>query len=245
MAMNRTVLITGGTKRIGLAITQYLHKNGYNVIVTFNKSQTNAKKIFSDLNKKRENSCSIIQIQLSDTKSYKMLYKRSLNFFGRVDALVNNASQFYPTKINQIDEKKWGSIIDTNLKAPLFLSKIFYPELKKRKGQIINIIDIHVDPPLKSHIIYSISKSGLLTLTKSLAKELAPYVRVNGISPGAILWPTFEKSLKRKKDIISKIPLKRTGKPEDIAKAVKFLIEDGQYITGQNINIDGGRKLNM
>ena len=245
MAMNLTVLSTGGTKRIGLTITQYLHKNGYNVIVTFNKSQTNAKKIFSDLNKKRDNSCSIIQIQLSDTKSYKMLYKKSLSFFGRVDALVNNASQFYPTKINQIDEKKWGSIIDTNLKAPLFLSKVFYPELKKRKGQIINIIDIHVDPPLKNHIIYSISKSGMLTLTKSLAKELAPYVRVNGISPGAILWPTFEKNLKRKKDIISKIPLKRTGKPEDIAKAVKFLIEDGQYITGQNINIDGGRKLNM
>ena len=127
----------------------------------------------------------------------------------------------------------------------MVFSNIVYPELKKRKGQIINIIDIHVDPPLKNHIIYSISKSGLLTLTKSLAKELAPYVRVNGISPGAILWPTFEKNLKRKKDIISKIPLKRTGKPEDIAKAVKFLIEDGQYITGQNINIDGGRKLNM
>ena len=227
-------------------VVRLLNENNFYVFVITNQSGVGRGYYSSkDVNKKRENSCSIIQIQLSDTKSYKMLYKKALSFFGRVDALVNNASQFYPTKINQIDEKKWGSIIDTNLKAPLFLSKVFYPELKKRKGQIINIIDIHVDPPLKNHIIYSISKSGLLTLTKSLAKELAPYVRVNGISPGAILWPTFEKNLKRKKDIISKIPLKRTGKPEDIAKAVKFLIEDGQYITGQNINIDGGRKLNM
>ncbi len=131
------------------------------------------------------------------------------------------------------------------MKAPLFLSKIFFPELKKRKGQIINIIDIHVDRPLKDYIIYSISKSGLLTLTKSLAKELAPYVKVNGISPGAILWPTSEKSLKKKKEIISKIALKKTGNPEDIANTVKFLIENGQYITGQNINVDGGRTLSL
>ena len=245
MTMNQTVLITGGTKRIGLAITQCLHKNGYNVIVSFNKSHADAKKIFTDLNKKRENSCSIIKMQLSKTGDYQKLYNKALNFFGRIDALVNNASQFYPTTIKQITEKNWSNLIETNLKAPLFLSKVFYPELKKRKGVIINIIDIHVDPPLKNHIIYSISKSGLLTLTKSLAKELSPHVRVNGVSPGAILWPTTEKSSKRKKEIISKVALKRPGKPEDIANAVKFLIQDGNYITGQNINIDGGRKLNM
>lgn len=245
MSMNRTVLITGGTKRIGLAITQCLHKNGFNVIVTFNKSQSDAKRIFSELNKKRENSCSIIQAQLSDLKCYKTLYKKSLNSFGRVDALINNASQFYVTKIDQVNEKNWTNIIDTNLKAPLFLSKTFYSELKKRKGQIINIIDIHVDPPLKDYIIYNLSKAGLLALTKSLAKEFAPHIRVNGISPGAILWPSFDKNLKKKKDILSKIALRRMGTPEDIAEAVKFLIQDGQYITGQNINIDGGRKLNM
>ena len=245
MTMNQTVLITGGTKRIGLAITQCLHKNGYNVIVSFNKSHADAKKIFTDLNKKRENSCSIIKMQLSKTGDYQKLYNKALKFFGRIDALVNNASQFYPTTIKQITEKNWSNLIETNLKAPLFLSKVFYPELKKRKGVIINIIDIHVDPPLKNHIIYSISKSGLLTLTKSLAKELSPHVRVNGISPGAILWPTTQKSSKRKKEIILKVALKRPGEPEDIANAVKFLIQDGNYITGQNINIDGGRKLNM
>ena len=184
-------------------------------------------------------------MQLSKTGDYQKLYNKALKFFGRIDALVNNASQFYPTTIKQITEKNWSNLIETNLKAPLFLSKVFYPELKKRKGVIINIIDIHVDPPLKNHIIYSISKSGLLTLTKSLAKELSPHVRVNGVSPGAILWPTTEKSSKRKKEIISKVALKRPGKPEDIANAVKFLIQDGNYITGQNINIDGGRKLNM
>jgi len=245
MTMTQTVLITGGAKRIGLAITQCLHKNGYNVVVIFNKSKSNANKLFTALNKKRENSCSIIQAQLANTKDYKDLYKKSLRCFGRIDVLINNASQFFPTKINQINEKNWINLIGTNLKAPLFLSKIFFPELKKRKGQIINIIDIHVDRPLKDYIIYSISKSGLLTLTKSLAKELAPYVKVNGISPGAILWPTSEKSLKKKKEIISKIALKKTGNPEDIANTVKFLIENGQYITGQNINVDGGRTLSL
>ena len=240
MTMSQTVLITGGAKRIGLAITQCLHKNGYNIVLTFNKSKSDAKKVFSKLNKKRGGSCSIIQAQLSNTKSYKSLYKKSLKCFGRIDVLINNASQFYPTNISQINEKNWADIIGINLKAPLFLSKTLLPELRKRNGQIINIIDIHIDKPLKDHIIYSISKSGLLTLTKSLAKELAPDVRVNGISPGAILWPVSERSLKRKKEIISKIALKRTGNPKDIANTVKFLIENGEYITGQNIRVDGG-----
>ena len=245
MAMTQTVLITGGAKRIGLAIAQYLHKNGFNIIITFNKSKSDAKKIFSELNDKRRNSCFIMQAQLSSSHSYKELYKKSLKAFGRIDVLINNASKFYPTKINDINEKNWKDIINPNLKAPLFLCQAFYPELKKRKGQIINILDVHINPPLKDHIIYSISKAGLLALTRSLAKEFAPHVRVNGISPGAILWPVHEKNIKKKKNIISKIALKRMGTPDDIASAVKFLIQEGQYITGQNINIDGGRKLNM
>jgi pteridine reductase len=143
-----------------------------------------------------------------------------------------------------VNDKNWADIINTNLKTPLFLSKSFFPELKKRKGSIINIIDIHVDPPLKNHIIYNLSKAGLLALTQSLAKDLAPTVRVNGVSPGAIMWP---KSInkKRKKEIISKIALKRIGEPDDIAKTILFLITNGDYITGQNINVDGGRRLNM
>jgi pteridine reductase len=160
--------------------------------------------------------------------------------------LINNASKFYPTKINDINEKSWSDIINTNLKIPLLLSREFYPELKKRKGSIINIIDIHIDPPLKDHIIYNVSKAGLLALTKSLAKDLAPHIRVNGVSPGAIMWPETDMgNSSKKKKILSRIALRRTGEPDDIAKAILFLIQSANYITGQNIEIDGGRKLNM
>ena len=244
MTKIRTVLITGGAKKIGLAIAKYLHQYGFNIIITYNKSKNDAGKVLSTLNNNRPNSCAIIQANFSTIKSYNSLYNKALKVFGRIDVLINNASKFYPTKIDMVNDKNWADIINTNLKTPLFLSKSFFPELKKRKGSIINIIDIHVNPPLKNHIIYNLSKAGLLALTKSLAKDLAPTVRVNGISPGAIMWP---KSInkKRKKEIISKIALQRIGEPDDIAKAILFLITNGDYITGQNINIDGGRRLNM
>ena len=244
MTKIRTVLITGGAKRIGLAIAKYLHQYGFNIIITYNKSKNDAEKVLYTLNNNRSNSCAIIQANFSTTKSYNSLYNKALKVFGRIDVLINNASKFYPTKIDMVNDKNWADIINTNLKTPLFLSKSFFPELKKRKGSIINIIDIHVDPPLKNHIIYNLSKAGLLALTQSLAKDLAPTVRVNGVSPGAIMWP---KSInkKRKKEIISKIALKKIGEPDDIAKTILFLITNGDYITGQNINVDGGRRLNM
>ena len=244
MTKIRTVLITGGAKRIGLAIAKYLHQYGFNIIITYNKSKNDAEKVLYTLNNNRSNSCAIIQANFSTTKSYNSLYNKALKVFGRIDVLINNASKFYPTKIDMVNDKNWADIVNTNLKTPLFLSKSFFPELKKRKGSIINIIDIHVNPPLKNHIIYNLSKAGLLALTKSLAKDLAPTVRVNGVSPGAIMWP---KSInkKRKKEIISKIALKRIGEPDDIAKTILFLITNGDYITGQNINVDGGRRLNM
>ena len=244
MTKIRTVLITGGAKRIGLAIAKYLHQYGFNIIITYNKSKNDAEKVLYTLNNNRSNSCAIIQANFSTTKSYNSLYNKALKVFGRIDVLINNASKFYPTKIDMVNDKNWADIINTNLKTPLFLSKSFFPELKKRKGSIINIIDIHVNPPLKNHIIYNLSKAGLLALTQSLAKDLAPSVRVNGVSPGAIMWP---KSInkKRKKEIISKIALKRIGEPDDIAKTILFLITNGDYITGQNINVDGGRRLNM
>jgi len=244
MTKIRTVLITGGAKRIGLAIAKYLHQYGFNIIITYNKSKNDAEKALSILNNNRPNSCAIIQANFSTIKSYNSLYNKALKVFGRIDVLINNASKFYPTKIDTVNDKNWTDIINTNLKTPLFLSKSFFPELKKRKGSIINIIDIHVNPPLKNHIIYNLSKAGLLALTQSLAKDLAPSVRVNGVSPGAIMWP---KSInkKRKKEIISKIALQRIGEPDDIAKTILFLITNGDYITGQNINVDGGRRLNM
>ena len=246
MAKNKTVLITGGAKRIGLSICRYLHESGYNLIITYNKSSKEAKALKKELNKSRPISSDIIKMNFTGSTNFTQFYNKSIKLFGRVDVLINNASKFYPTKIEMVNDKKWQDIIDTNLKTPLFLSKVFKNELKKRKGSIINIIDIHADPPLKDHIIYNISKAGLLTLTKSLAKDLAPHIRVNGVSPGAIMWPKQDLSnVKKQKEILSRIPLKRAGGPMDIAKAVFFLIEHSNYITGQNIDVDGGRKLNM
>ena len=244
--MNKVALITGGARRIGAETANYLHSRGIDIIITYSKSANAAKALKKTLNAKRENSCEIYKVEFDSRIDYKKVTKNILKIFDRVDYLINNASKFYPTKIEDVSEKVWLDTIDTNIKAPLFLSKNFYEELKKRKGAIINIIDIHVEPPLKDHIIYNISKAGLLALTRSLAKDLAPHIRVNGVSPGAIMWPESDsKNQKKKLDILSKIPMKKTGEPLDIAKAIFFLLNDGAYITGQNINVDGGRRLNM
>ncbi len=242
----KTVLITGGVKRIGLSIARILHSENYNIIITYNKSSKQAKDILMELNDKSKDSCRIIKVDFSKISNFSKFSSNVLKCFGRLDVLINNASRFYPTKIDQVNQKSWIDLIDTNLKSPLMLARAFHRELKKRRGNIVNIIDIHIDPPLKDHIIYNISKAGLLALTKTLAKDLAPQIRVNGVSPGAIMWPeSDENKVKKKKDILSRIALRRVGDPKDIARAVLFLIKDGNYITGQNINVDGGRKLNM
>jgi pteridine reductase len=246
MAITRTVFITGGARRIGMAVAKYLHASGYNIIITYNKSRHEANTLSKTLNDIRQGSFAAINANFSSKKTCEAAYKKAIKVFGRIDVLINNASKFYPTKINDVNEKSWADIIDTNLKIPLLLSKEFYPELKKRKGSIINIIDIHINPPLKDHIIYNVSKAGLLALTKSLAKDLAPHIRVNGVSPGAIMWPETDMgNSSKKKEILSRIALRRTGEPDDIAKAILFLIQSANYITGQNIDVDGGRKLNM
>ena len=243
--MNKVALITGGARRIGAETANYLHSKGINIIITYSKSASAAKSLKKILNSKRKNSCDIYKVEFNSKVDFKKITNNVLNIFGRLDYLINNASKFYPTKINDVTEKAWFDTIDTNIKTPLFLSKNFYKELKKRKGAIVNIIDIHVEPPLKDHIIYNISKAGLLALTRTLAKDLAPQIRVNGVSPGAIMWPENESSNKKKLDILSKIPMKSVGNPKDIAKAIYFLLEESPYITGQNINVDGGRRLNM
>ena len=246
MAITRTVFITGGARRIGMAVAKYLHSSGYNIIITYNKSSREANILSKTLNDIRQDSFAAINANFSSKKTCEAAYKKAIKVFGRIDVLINNASKFYPTKINEVNEKSWSDIIDTNLKIPLLLSKEFYPELKKRKGSIVNIIDIHINPPLKDHIIYNVSKAGLLALTKSLAKDLAPHIRVNGVSPGAIMWPETDMgNSSKKKEILSRIALRRTGEPDDIAKAILFLIQSANYVTGQNIDIDGGRKLNM
>jgi len=243
--MNKVALITGGAKRIGAETANYLHSKGINIVITYSKSSTAANALKKELNSKRKDSCHIYKAKFDSNINYKKITMDIIKLFGRLDYLINNASKFYPTKINEVTDKLWLDTIDTNIKTPLFLSKYFYNELKKRRGAIINIIDIHVEPPLKDHIIYNISKAGLLALTRTLAKDLAPQIRVNGVSPGAIMWPENESSNKKKLDILSKIPMKSAGEPADIAKTIYFLLEQSPYITGQNINVDGGRRLNM
>ena len=243
--MNKVALITGGAKRIGAETANYLHSKGINIVITYSKSSAAANALKKELNSKRKDSCHIYKAKFDSNINYKKITMDIIKLFGRLDYLINNASKFYPTKINEVTDKLWLDTIDTNIKTPLFLSKYFYNELKKRRGAIINIIDIHVEPPLKDHIIYNISKAGLLALTRTLAKDLAPQIRVNGVSPGAIMWPENESSNNKKLDILSKIPMKSTGEPADIAKTIYFLLEQSPYITGQNINVDGGRRLNM
>ena len=243
--MNKVALITGGARRIGAETANYLHSKGINIVITYSKSSVAANALKKELNFKRKDSCHIYKAKFNSNINYKKITSDIIRLFGRLDYLINNASKFYPTKINEVTDKAWSDTIDTNIKTPLFLSKYFYNELKKRRGVIINIIDIHVEPPLKDHIIYNVSKAGLLALTRTLAKDLAPQIRVNGVSPGAIMWPENESSNKKKLDILSKIPMKSVGEPADIAKTIYFLLEQSPYITGQNINVDGGRRLNM
>lgn len=239
---DKTVLITGAAKRIGAALARYLHDTGMNVIVHYHRSAKEANELVRELNTKRHDSAITIQGDLEHKGYYEAIIDTAIGFNGRLDVLINNASAFYPTPVSEISDEDWLKLIDTNLKAPLFLSKLAAPALRKNKGCIINLTDIHAIRPLARHTVYSISKAGLVTLTQSLAKELAPGIRVNAIAPGAIAWPANIKE-EDKQPIMKQIPLKRIGELEDIAKTALFLIRDADYITGQVFNVDGGRSL--
>ena len=243
IAMAKTILITGAAKRIGAACAVFLHKQGCNVILHYKNSEKEASQLCYSLNQQRANSAHSIQADLLDIHLLPQVAKQACQFFGGVDALVNNASIFYPQQVNDVTEKSWDDLIGSNLKAPFFLSQALMPTLVERKGCIVNIVDIHAERGLKDFPVYSISKAGLLGMTRVLAKEFAPNVRVNGISPGAILWPETDLSETDKLLIMDKIALKKSGQANDIAKTVAFLINDADYITGQIINVDGGRTL--
>ncbi len=236
----KTALITGGAVRIGAQIVKTLHENNYRVLVHCHQSKKNAQILCNELNTKISNSAEIV---CTDLKSLSNIEKLSSKIES-IDLLINNASVFYPTPLPQTKHEDWDNLINVNLKAPYFLATLLSNKLSSRNGSIINIVDIHSERPLRNHPIYSISKAGLKMLTLSLAKELAPNVRVNGISPGSIIWPQINGSISdnQKKIMLDRVALKRQGKPKDIAEAVLFLVES-DYITGQIINIDGGRTL--
>lgn len=243
----KTVLVTGGAKRVGAAIVRRLHAAGANVAIHCRASLYDALALRAELNEKRPDSAMTVQADLLETATLPRVIAEVVQQFGQLDALVNNASSFYPTPLDQMNEAQWNDLLGTNLKAPLFLAQVAAPELRRRHGCIVNIVDIHADMPMHGYLLYNIAKTGLAGLTRALAQELAPQVRVNGVSPGVNLWPEsadWQDEEKRRKHIAHTL-LKREGEPDDIAKAVQFLIADAPYVTGQIIAVDGGRSINL
>lgn len=236
-------LVTGSARRIGAQIVRKLHTEGMRVILHYNGSQSAANAIADELNAARENSVVLLQFDLLDLEGIDSFVGKAVDIWGRLDLLVNNASTFYPTAIEDISIAQWHDLVGVNLQAPLFLSKACAPHLTIHKGNIVNIVDIHSERPLEGYTIYCIAKAGLGMLTKSLARELAPNVRVNGVSPGAIMWPEIENYEPTHQEIIKRTALKREGDPSDIADTVWFLSNSADYITGQIIAVDGGRTL--
>jgi len=243
MAATKTILITGGAKRIGRQIALTLHEAGHSIVVHYRSSAGAAHQLVSELNERRENTAVGLQADLLDPASIPVLIRNVIDAFGRLDVLINNASTFYPTPIELLEEEFWNDLVGSNLRAPSFLAKECVTHLKDSGGSIINILDIHARKPMAKHPIYSSAKAGLEMLTKALALDLAPEVRVNGVSPGAILWPENDSGMEEQARVLEKIPLKRMGKPRDIADLVRFLIDDADYISGQIIAVDGGRSV--
>ena len=241
--MNQTILITGAAKRVGKEMALSFFKKGWNIIIHYNSSNGDAQSLADEMNAQRKNSAFIIQANLDDAEDVLKLAETALSLSGRIDGLINNASTFYPTPMGSFSEEHWEALMGSNLKAPLFLTQFLFETLRKNKGFIINITDINVNKALTNHSIYLAAKSGLQTITQSLAKELAPDIRVNAIAPGAILEPPNVTWTKEQKDnIIKLIPMSRMGNEKDIADAAIYLSE-AEYVTGQILNVDGGKSL--
>jgi len=245
MSTIKTALITGGAKRVGAVTTKTLHQAGYNVIIHCRLSRQAADELAAELNSSRADSAKVIQGDLNIETIYNHLIEEAYHCWNRLDVLVNNASSFFPTPIGSITLDDWNNLVNSNMKAPLFLAQAAAPYLKQSNGNIINMVDVHAQRPMKEHPVYCAAKAGLAMLTMSLARELGPEVRVNGVAPGAILWPENDMPEHTKSLILERTSLKRPGEPIDIAKTILFLVRDGDYITGQIIAVDGGRSLNI
>lgn len=243
----KAVLVTGGAKRVGAAVCRCLHAAGANVAVHYRSSAQQAQGLCDELNTLRPGSAAVFQADLLDVDVLPQLVRQVIERFGRLDALVNNASSFYATPLAGIDERQWLDLLGTNLKAPLFLAQAAADELRHRHGAIVNIADIHAERPMQGHLLYSVAKAGLVALTKGLAQEMAPQVRVNAVAPGVIIWPEDGEwdDEERRRRIVAHTLLKREGEPDDIARTVRFLLNDSPYITGQVIAVDGGRTVNI
>ena len=239
----KAALVTGGARRLGAAITRRLHAAGASVLIHYRDSEADATKLVAELNAARPKSAAKVKAELLAPIAPRALIGEALGAFGRLDVLVNNASAFFPVPMGQIEASHWEELVGSNLRAPLFICQEAAPELARREGAIINIVDIHAERPLKGYPLYSIAKAGLAALTRSLAVELAPRVRVNGVAPGAIAWPDdgqFDPAERER--IVATTPLARVGTAEDVAQAVHFLAA-APYVTGQIVAVDGGRSV--
>jgi len=238
---NKVALITGSAKRIGAEIARTLHAAGARIAIHYRGSVDEAEALAAELNAERENSAATFRADLLDTASLPAVAEGILDWAGRLDILVNNASSFYPTPLGSITEEHWDDLMGSNLKGPLFMSQACLPPLKAARGVIVNIVDIYGQRPLADHHVYCPAKAGLAMLTRALAKDLGPEIRVNGVSPGAILWPSSGMTSEGKQKILDEVPLERAGSPADIAGCVLYLVRDAEYVSGQIIAVDGGR----
>lgn len=242
---NKVALVTGSAKRIGAYIAEHLHQHNYDVVLHYRNSGEQAKTLRDKLNATRPHSCIALHADLADTNAWEQLAEQTLSWKHQLDLLVNNASSYYPAEFSNTNLKQWNDLFSSNAQAPFFLTQHLLPLLKASKGNIINMTDALLNKPNPDFLAYTMAKTTLNTMTKALAKELAPDIRVNAVAPGTILWPDQfgEISAEAKQSILSGIPMARMGTPEDIAKTILFLAETATYITGQIIAVDGGRSL--
>ena len=236
-------LITGAAKRVGAVIARTLHARGYDLVLHHRNSAAEASALQAELERARPGSTLVLQAELAQFDRLPEMIANTIGRFGRLDALVNNASAFYPTPIGSVQPKHWDELFAANAWAPFFLAQAAAPHLRAAGGAIVNLLDIYAERPLKNHSVYSMAKAALAAMTLSLAKELAPQVRVNGVAPGAVLWPEAGKTYADQAALIANTPLQRMGTPEDVAEAVRWLLMDARYTTGQIIRVDGGRSL--
>jgi pteridine reductase len=238
----RAVLVTGAARRIGAAMARGFHAQGAAVCIHCHQSIGEAESLRDELNRQRANSAAIVAADLLDVNATPAVVAAAIQAFGRLDVLINNASTFYPTPLGAVTPAQWDDIMGTNLRAPFFLAQAAAPQLRAAKGAIVNMIDIHAQRPLPGHPVYSAAKAGLAMLTRALARELGPDVRVNGIAPGPIMWPEAGMDAQLQKEIVAKTLLKRSGAPEDVVRAALFFVT-APYVTGQILAVDGGRSV--
>lgn len=239
----KVCLVTGGARRIGAEACRALHQAGACVAIHYRSSADEANALASELNDSRPDSALTIRGDLLTPEVPERVIRTVVDHFGRLDVLINNASSFYPTPLGSVTDEQWSNLTGSNMKAPLFLSQAAASALRSASGNIINIVDIHARRPLRDHIVYSAAKAGLVMITRALARELAPEVRVNGVAPGAILWPEGGLDESTRDKIVDQTALKRPGSPEDVVNCILYLLTDADYVTGQVIAVDGGRSI--